>query len=1284
MARTLDALTNGPGPLKWVVAIEGCKYLLSDAPSAAVLSAWQDYEWSNVIEGLFVDLEQSQKADPWDPFASGGKCRLRVKDDDGSDTFGIYVNRRSGGGETSLTATCDRNDTTITVASTVGFTESGEAYVGTECFAYSSTDPTAFNASLRGKYSPLLSGTGGSFSNHHRVSRDSNHVAHFPTVSQLPRVWIGKRVGVYLHTWNEVDQELNSRSDAQLVFAGRIAGLDEDPNTFETVMELAPIQEEIREASCGRDMFSAQLAGGIYLQAGRKFVLTDWEAGTPAVFKDTVLEVVSSGATGTDQINAGWYDGVQICDFLSSWLGAARAANEIYGYYTFAFAVSSGVGRRSKIYWGADNGVWWMDMPGEIAAFLGFMEADGDPRGQTHKIRVDARQDDMTGILQGDAAPYSCMVFAPNGPGFAQEFNESLVYELVDDRGTFVDQSDSMPGVIRSSLDSDHEWGVFLFAEKILVIGAYDDLTAQLTNVWVSPYQLTGSNQREALSYVGVRVDESNDGPPHVRQVYLLEGSTSYLLKSLFYSTGTVGWNHAEFDNLPYGIGLGLPGSVLKGEFERSLNNLPGANSPLVIMIDEPTKFSELIGADLLLRRAFLRWKDEGLEFALWRTPLLADAIVELTEDNKSAPSGNEENHRVPTREDATYVRPLVKIDYSRDFAVGRTVQYLRSFSLEDQTATDDAGGNVRPYTLKMRNTYSQWSNTGAGVESLVPGYLATMPLFSRPGRTLVRSVEVTLWERLAPGDVVSVSDEFARDPVTGRRSISERPAMVLSVSWNPGGGSANGSTRQMTGEIQLMFIDLHRGSAYPPCADVDFDDFSGSRVPLVVDDIVFTADNTTETFTAVAHTLETGDGPINVFSSGGVLPAGLLPGVDYWIIRVDDDNFQLASTLADTVTGTEVPITNDGTGTLTLSDTAFTERGTYAGGHVFDSGYDDATATLRTVYHAYSSDMVVPFRRFGSVTVPFPGDGSYLEDGDEVLIIERDPDDPATALKWTRTLDGDPVLFDGKYNVALTAALSSPAFDNTKRYRIVPAKWSEVQTSQKEAAFQADSTDLLIEDDELAFHFASSSEPYGFYNMGGAAELLPDEASGDGRPWDVGHDAALIRTLNAFIDYKSAHQAPCYDEDTRGQGVDIFETDVWVAVMAGPIFLGLDHIPGSFTKSLTIAPFMRSNDGSDATVRVTLSRDIPSLAPSAVDGAGALYFHSRFGQHFSQQEWTTTSTSWSIGSDKTLDISVKDLQWGVAWLTIETKDAAQCRGLARCYEGPRVISTSIELTEDP
>ncbi len=74
---------------------------------------------------------------------------------------------------------------------------------------------------------------------------------------------------------------------------------------------------------------------------------------------------------------------------------------------------------------------------------------------------------------------------------------------------------------------------------------------------------------------------------------------------------------------------------------------------------------------------------------------------------------------------------------------------------------------------------------------------------------------------------------------------------------------------------------------------------------------------NANDEIDLVSHGLVTGDGPIRL--SQATLPAELDASTDYYAIRVDDDNFQVATSPHNAVEGTQVAFTDDGTGTLTF-----------------------------------------------------------------------------------------------------------------------------------------------------------------------------------------------------------------------------------------------------------------------------------------------------------------------------------------------------------------------------
>ncbi len=75
--------------------------------------------------------------------------------------------------------------------------------------------------------------------------------------------------------------------------------------------------------------------------------------------------------------------------------------------------------------------------------------------------------------------------------------------------------------------------------------------------------------------------------------------------------------------------------------------------------------------------------------------------------------------------------------------------------------------------------------------------------------------------------------------------------------------------------------------------------------------------DHNNDTLTITAHGLNTGDGPGAMYTPDGTLPAGSSPVTDYWAIRVDANTIKLASSSANAMSGTAVPLTSNGSGTL-------------------------------------------------------------------------------------------------------------------------------------------------------------------------------------------------------------------------------------------------------------------------------------------------------------------------------------------------------------------------------
>lgn len=153
---------------------------------------------------------------------------------------------------------------------------------------------------------------------------------------------------------------------------------------------------------------------------------------------------------------------------------------------------------------------------------------------------------------------------------------------------------------------------------------------------------------------------------------------------------------------------------------------------------------------------------------------------------------------------------------------------------------------------------------------------------------------------------------------------------------------TANAGAIQHSGNVQPSFYKyLMSGSARTAAATVApgtlalVDVIGFYRVTSVTTTTAQATTNTlglTDTFTADAGTdlctwTSTANIPSNLLTgtrvrltTSGTLPAGLATATDYYLIRMDDSTFELASSYANAIAGTQINITDAGTGTHTVN----------------------------------------------------------------------------------------------------------------------------------------------------------------------------------------------------------------------------------------------------------------------------------------------------------------------------------------------------------------------------
>jgi hypothetical protein len=83
---------------------------------------------------------------------------------------------------------------------------------------------------------------------------------------------------------------------------------------------------------------------------------------------------------------------------------------------------------------------------------------------------------------------------------------------------------------------------------------------------------------------------------------------------------------------------------------------------------------------------------------------------------------------------------------------------------------------------------------------------------------------------------------------------------------------------------------------------------------------ITYVPDHTVDEFTATAHGLHSGDGPLRLDNIGGAVPTGLSLGVDYYFLRVSANVGAFATSRANAITGIRETFSSNGTGTQMIN----------------------------------------------------------------------------------------------------------------------------------------------------------------------------------------------------------------------------------------------------------------------------------------------------------------------------------------------------------------------------
>lgn len=826
---TLAYLQGGGSRLGFVVAIEGYEYLLVDGSSVSAVAAdlftsgqgWEGTDWTQALSGLTWNPTITRSIEPWADKLDVPTAQFRVQGVTQSDQFGKDTHKRGAGNQTELAVALDVDDTTITVQDTGDFAASGSIWIGNERIKYtgktagSGAGDATFTGATRGYLHPFAtkSGTANQFGQQHRLPSVDWDVAFRPRVTDEPRAWVGRMVGVWAHAIR--DGVWDTVANARLVWAGIITDIADTPNG-DTVVATEDIAAKLTSTVLLKDQFRGRISDGLRVHTfgvdvdcayARMWSFTS--AGTlTSTTTSPDLTITTAAAGSVDEIQEGYYSAEEICAAITAWL---NNDGTIAGQWTIEVrATSEGDRTTITVDMSQDGGAsGWNDarlvIPYRWANFLGFegYETETFSVGRTAAVLI-------------------VPLFAGQGNGQLASAHEPArvwldLREQVDldsSQGTWINEPDWLPQVWQDQyVTGSEEWGILQVGQEVFALARRINNTSfEIRESGEVTRQFGG----KPFSAVSSRIVASAGGRIEVRQVVMLQGSFKDIMARLFYSTGVTDHNATTFDEWPAQLGAAIPGSLLGTTFETSLDLFEqgAVSDALTVVIDKPTRLTDVIAQDLMLRQAYLTF-DAGLVFVPMSPIVGGLATHTLNETTKrSAVVGDPQAAKTVTSRE--HVRNIASVKYNRSL---EDDSYASHLQVIDQASAQDFG--ERPLSIKMPNTYGQYTGGGDTVESLAADLAgAVLPHWRTPVSKITLTISPKFYQGVKVGDIASITDNHARNPDTGGRGLAGKPGRIIAHRYSFGGGSGQ-AKKDMLGEVDVMITAVEDEAIYSPCAYV-------------------------------------------------------------------------------------------------------------------------------------------------------------------------------------------------------------------------------------------------------------------------------------------------------------------------------------------------------------------------------------------------------------------------------------------------------------------------------
>ncbi len=829
MGTTATALQSQAGmTVGFALLIEGYPYIITDGPLGAVTTAYAGTGWEKALPGLKVEGTLREAIKPFQPDITVSTLTFRITpnmDDygDGVDVFGRDVFKVKPTYKSQLAAVfqaASDGSGTLTVKDATQFPDSaGYVYVGNKRMKYTSKGSNTFAIAVGGAdhLAPFDADSGNKYSKPHTLPDGQNWSQGPATwVTDNPAKWIGRKVALYIH--RIVGGVWDTRAQAHLEFAGRIAEI-EQAELGVTILQCEDLRAELADCVLMTGQWIGYVKPGVWLQTGEVIYAHEKDGGHNVV--STLFTVVSSGASGNFQINAGLYE---LEEFLAALNKALTNDTDLNGTWTIGLESSDGGMRVRVKAQEMTSGDCIIGLSSNSAALLEFL-GYGDQF---------VRNSSVGGTFKANVAStgtVTSMEFWASRPAFRVrpfqkgEYTGRGTVEFFDKLGTWMDVTDFLPAPYDKYPAAGENWS-FIRAGNRLFFGRYiddtkiDNLTGALG---FAGYAGAPVGDPDVLN-MGLTVDDAGDRF-EVRQVACLSDTFTAIVASIFASTGVAGVNHATYDVFPSAMSCpGIPWGLLDDEFEESCQRLDQAlkTESMMVVLDKPTKLIDVFPPDFLLRFAWLIFKGGKYVFASPPTPNSLTTDHTLDETNKAGPP---ENLRSQVRLTNEYLTNVINLKFNRT----ANDKFASEIVIRNEASISDYS-DTKAATIEAPNSYPEVTSTGASVEDLgICLAQRTLPTFGKPLYLVRRTIAPTMFP-MAPGDTVSLSDDDIRDPTSGEPGLGNRACVCLSVSHSYGHESG-----ELFGEVELLLTDEDRTYPLAPCAEVD------TSYSSTVDGITFT-----------------------------------------------------------------------------------------------------------------------------------------------------------------------------------------------------------------------------------------------------------------------------------------------------------------------------------------------------------------------------------------------------------------------------------------------------------